>query len=122
LPKTAKVDILCCVMKDGIHPKLHNNCQVTCACGNSFTTTSTGEKISVEICSMCHPFYTGQQKFIDTEGRIDKFVKKRKIAEGKKSKAEEVKKAKERKKKKKSTADTMPSLKEMLEKARKQAS
>jgi len=122
LPKTAKVDILGCVMKDGIHPKLHNDCQVTCACGNSFTTISTVEKISVEICSMCHPFYTGQQKFIDTEGRIDKFVKKRKLAEDKKKKADEVRKAKEKKKKKKSTADTPPSLKDMLEKARKQTS
>ena len=71
---------------------------------------------------MCHPFYTGQQKFVDTEGRIDKFVKKRKVAEHKKQKAEEIKKAKEQKKRKKSTPDTTPSLKEMLEKARKQAS
>ncbi len=109
-------------MKDGIHPKLHTECQVTCACGNTFTTISTVEKISVEICSMCHPFYTGQQKFIDTEGRIEKFVKKRKVAEDKKQKADKVKKAKDKKKKKKSTTDTAPSLKKMLEKARKQAS
>jgi len=71
---------------------------------------------------MCHPFYTGQQKFVDTEGRIEKFVKKRKVAEHKKVTAEKVRKAKEQKKKKKSTPDAIPSLKEMLEKARKQTS
>ncbi len=122
MPKIVKVDILCCAMKDGIHPKLHNDCKVACACGNSFTTISTVEKVNVEICSMCHPFYTGQQKFIDTEGRIDKFVKKRKVSEDKKIKADKVKIAKEKKKKKKSSTDSPPSLKEMLEKARKQTS
>ncbi len=108
-------------MKDDIHPKVHNDCVVTCACGNSFTTISTRDSMTVEICSMCHPFYTGQQKFIDTEGRIDKFIKKRKISEDKKQKAQEVKKKKAKKKAKKTT-DSQPSLKEMLEKARKQTS
>lgn len=70
-------------MKKGIHPKL-NTCVVTCACGNTFTTTSTLHSLTVEICSACHPFYTGQSKFVDTEGRIDKFSKRLKIAEEKK--------------------------------------
>ena len=109
-------------MKEGIHPKVNKECKVTCACGNSFTTISTLDKMSVDICSMCHPFYTGQQKFVDTEGRIDKFVKKQKIAEVRKQKAEEVKVAKAKKGKKKSTSTSQPTLKEMLEEARKQTS
>lgn len=62
-------------MKKGIHPKYEES-KVICACGNTFTTRSTNPKIEVEICSECHPFYTGKQKYIDTAGRIDKFKKK----------------------------------------------
>jgi len=62
-------------MKDGIHPK-YVECTVTCGCGNSFKTRSVRTRISVEICSACHPFYTGQQKFVDTAGRIEKFKKR----------------------------------------------
>jgi large subunit ribosomal protein L31 len=60
-------------MKAAIHPKYFDNCQVTCACGNKFTTGSTLEKIDVEVCNKCHPFFTGQHKFVDIKGRIDKF-------------------------------------------------
>ncbi len=60
-------------MKKDIHPKYHKNAKVTCACGSSFTTGSTEEKIDTEICFMCHPLYTGTQKLIDTAGRVDKF-------------------------------------------------
>ena len=63
-------------MKTAIHPKFYENCQVTCACGNKFTTGSTLEKIDVEVCSKCHPFFTGQLKFVDIKGRIDKFKEK----------------------------------------------
>jgi len=62
-------------MKDGIHPK-YQDATVTCGCGNSFQTRSTKPKISVEVCSKCHPFYTGSQKFVDAAGRVDKFKKK----------------------------------------------
>lgn len=62
-------------MKKGIHPVYHQ-ATVTCACGNSFVTGSTRTDIRVEICSRCHPFYTGQRKFIDAEGRVQKFAKK----------------------------------------------
>ncbi len=62
-------------MKAEIHPK-YVECKVTCGCGNSFTTRSTRERISVEICSACHPFYTGQQKFVDTAGRIEKYMRR----------------------------------------------
>ena len=60
-------------MKSDIHPK-YGEIQVTCSCGNTFTTSSTVVKpLHVEVCSMCHPFYTGKQKVMDTAGRIDKF-------------------------------------------------
>jgi large subunit ribosomal protein L31 len=68
-------------MKQGIHPKYFDKSQVNCACGNTFTTGSTLEKIDVEVCSKCHPFFTGQQKFVDIKGRIDKFNEK--VAKGK---------------------------------------
>ena len=63
------------VMKEGIHPK-YEECVVTCGCGNKFTTRSTRKAISVEICSACHPFFTGKMKYLDTTGRVEKFQKK----------------------------------------------
>jgi large subunit ribosomal protein L31 len=62
-------------MKQKIHPK-YVECKVTCGCGNTWVTRSTKDKIHVEICSNCHPFFTGQQKFVDTAGRVEKFQKK----------------------------------------------
>jgi len=62
-------------MKKGIHPN-YIEVDVTCACGNSFKTRSTKKDLKVEICSNCHPFYTGKQKFLDTAGRIEKFKRK----------------------------------------------
>jgi len=62
-------------MKAEIHPTYHK-AQVKCACGNEFETGSTKDVIHVEICSACHPFFTGKQKFIDTTGRVEKFNKK----------------------------------------------
>lgn len=63
-------------MKAEIHPKYFNDAQVSCVCGNSFKTGATVPEIKVEICSECHPFYTGKHKIIDTEGRVDKFNKR----------------------------------------------
>ena len=62
-------------MKEGIHPNYYE-ATVTCNCGNTFKTGSTKENIHVEICSKCHPFYTGQQKATQARGRVDKFNKK----------------------------------------------
>jgi large subunit ribosomal protein L31 len=62
-------------VKKDIHPT-YVDAKVVCGCGNSFTTRSTVKEIHVEICSACHPFYTGKQKFVDTAGRIEKFQKK----------------------------------------------
>lgn len=56
-----------------IHPKYYSDAVVTCACGNTFTTGSTKAKLDVVVCSHCHPFYTGEQTFLDTQGRIEKF-------------------------------------------------
>jgi len=81
-------------MKQGIHPK-YFDCQVSCACGNKFTTGSTLEKIDVEVCSKCHPFFTGQQKFVDIKGRIDKFNEK--VGQGKKYAAAKAAKKAEKK-------------------------
>lgn len=64
------------VMKASIHPKYNPKAQVVCSCGNMFTIGSTQDNIRVELCSRCHPFYTGQQKFVDTASRIEKFQKK----------------------------------------------
>ena len=59
-------------MKKDLHPKTHS-LKVSCVCGNSFDTTSTEKEIKVDICSACHPFFTGTQKFVDTAGRIERF-------------------------------------------------
>lgn len=62
-------------MKEGIHP-YYEVTTVTCACGNTFQTKSTAKELKVEICSKCHPFYTGKQKLLDTAGRIERFKKR----------------------------------------------
>ena len=71
-------------MKDGIHPK-YDNCTVSCACGNTFETRSTSPSIRVEVCSNCHPFYTGKQKLVDTGGRVDRFKKRFNLTDDAKS-------------------------------------
>ncbi|HPD32429.1 MAG TPA: 50S ribosomal protein L31 [Phycisphaerae bacterium] len=62
-------------MKDNIHPK-YVDCTVTCGCGNTFKTRSTKPELKVEICSNCHPFFSGQEKFVDSAGRVERFTKK----------------------------------------------
>ncbi|HHE76916.1 MAG TPA: 50S ribosomal protein L31 [Candidatus Parcubacteria bacterium] len=63
-------------MKKDIHPKYYENATVRCVCGNTFTVGSTKEYMEIEVCSMCHPLYTGKEKVIDSLGRIEKFKKK----------------------------------------------
>jgi len=67
-------------MKKDIHPKYYEKAKVTCSCGNTFEVGATVPEIHVEVCSACHPYYTGTQKFIDTAGRVDKFQEKVKKA------------------------------------------
>jgi large subunit ribosomal protein L31 len=104
-------------MKANIHPNWFPNAKVTCACGNTFVTGSTHELIRVEICSNCHPFFTGQQKFVDTLGQVDRFQKKSVAAKEK----QEVKKQilQQRLAKVQDTKKEKPSLKDLLMQARK---
>lgn len=105
-------------MKANIHPIWHSETKVTCACGNTFTTGSTLAEIRVEICSACHPFFTGAQKFVDTLGQVDRFVKRSessKIKQLERKKILEIRQSKVQQKR----ADR-PSLKELLMQARKQ--
>lgn len=66
-------------MKQGIHPKYYPEAKIICACGNTWTTGSTKPEIRVDICSNCHPFYTGEQRIVDTEGQVDRFYKRLEI-------------------------------------------
>ncbi len=109
-------------MKTDIHPQYHTNTVVTCACGNTFVTGSILTEIKVEICSACHPFYTGQKKFIDTEGRVEKFERQKKQAADTKTTVSK------RKAKKKGIAkdasgrdSSTKSLKQMIEEMRQKA-
>jgi large subunit ribosomal protein L31 len=68
------------VMKKGIHPK-YETTTISCACGNVLETRSTSKDIKVEICSNCHPFFTGKQKLVDTTGRVERFKKRYNIKE-----------------------------------------
>ncbi|MDT8715604.1 50S ribosomal protein L31 [Clostridium sp. 19966] len=63
-------------MREGIHPEYHHDAVVKCACGNTFTTGSVHTELKVEICSKCHPFFTGKQKIMDIGGRVEKFRKR----------------------------------------------
>jgi large subunit ribosomal protein L31 len=63
-------------MKADIHPTYYPEAKVVCACGNTWTTGSTVELISVDVCSQCHPFFTGEQRIVDTEGQVDRFYRK----------------------------------------------
>ena len=81
-------------MKKEVHPKYYPDCKVTCVCGNTFTTGSTEPEIKVELCSACHPFYTGKQKLVDTARRVEKFEAKVKAKESVKDvKGKKVKRA-----------------------------
>ena len=67
-------------MKQGIHPKWYKQAKVICNCGNIFTIGSTKSEIKVEICSKCHPFFTGEMRYVDTQGRVERFRKNQEIA------------------------------------------
>ena len=75
-------------MKPGIHPK-YEETTVTCACGNTFTTRSTRQNLRVDICSNCHPFYTGEQRIVDTAGQVDRFMRRLQTAQSKQADAQQ---------------------------------
>lgn len=81
-------------MKKNIHPTYHTDATITCSCGNVIETGSTVKEMKIEICSACHPFYTGKKKMMDTTGRVDRFKKISEKAAAKKEAAEKVKAAK----------------------------
>ncbi len=95
-------------MKQAIHPQYFDNAVVTCVCGHTFTTGSTKALIRVELCSNCHPFYTGETRFVDTASRIQKFEKKTEAAK----KYQVV--AKDKKDKEKKQSESPKTLREML--------
>jgi large subunit ribosomal protein L31 len=66
-------------MKEKIHPKYYPDAQVTCSCGNVFTTGSTRKTLHVELCSKCHPFFTGERRMMDTAGRVERFKQRYKM-------------------------------------------
>jgi len=66
-------------MKDKIHPQYYTDAKVICACGNTFTTGSTNKILKVELCSKCHPFFTGERRMIDTGGRVERFKRRYKV-------------------------------------------
>ncbi|MER3515164.1 MAG: 50S ribosomal protein L31, partial [Chloroflexota bacterium] len=63
-------------MKEGIHPKWYPNARVICACGNTWTVGATVPVIHTDVCSNCHPYYTGEQRIVDTEGQVDRFIRR----------------------------------------------
>ena len=104
-------------MRANIHPTWNSEAKVVCACGASFTTGSTQDSIRVDICSVCHPFFTGQQKLVDTLGQVDKF---RKMTEKAAVQSEAKKKILEARAEKKASEKTDKlSLKDLLMQARK---
>lgn len=106
-------------MKANIHPTWYPDAKVSCVCGNTFVTGSTVPKIRVEICALCHPFFTGQQRFVDTQGQVEKFGKKMVLADVKK--AERVKIIQARSAKVQKGQAEKLSLKDLLLQARKKA-
>lgn len=68
-------------MKEAIHPQWYPEASVTCACGNAWTTGATVPELRTDICSRCHPFYTGEQRIVDTEGQVDRFLKRLQVRE-----------------------------------------
>ncbi len=83
-------------MKKDIHPQYYPEAKVTCACGNNFTVGSTKPEIRIEVCGNCHPYYTGEAKFVDTEGRVERFQRREKAKVESKPKKEPAKKKQER--------------------------
>ena len=76
-------------MKEGIHPEYYPDAKVICACGNSWTTGSTQAELRTDICSQCHPFYTGQQRIVDTGGQVERFTTRLETAERLRTAAEQ---------------------------------
>ena len=101
-------------MKKDIHSQWYPEAKITCACGSTFTAGSTKPEIQVEICSSCHPFFTGEMKYIDTQGRVEKFEAQRKAVAGKKYIKKKDKKKLQEKREREAEKKRPKSLKEVL--------
>jgi len=95
-------------MKNDIHPQYYPKAKVSCTCGNTFTVGSTKSEIKVEICSACHPFFTGEMKYVDIGGRVKRFEKKQRVA------ATSLYQKKKSRRRKGTPSSSAKSLKEML--------
>ncbi len=106
-------------MKANIHPTWNNDAKVVCACGNTFTVGSTVDSIRVELCAKCHPFYTGTQKLVDTQGQVEKFTKRTSNAQAKAQERAKILEA--RASRVQEVRGDKPTLKDLLMQARKRA-
>ncbi len=106
-------------MKKDIHPKYYENAKIVCSCGAVFNVGSTRKELNIEICSQCHPFFTGKKKVVDTAGRVDRF---KKLAERAKKKRAEIKKAKLENIKTKTKKEGKKSVKKKAAKPKKEKS
>lgn len=104
-------------MKANVHPTYFDDAKVVCACGNVFTTGSTQQEIRVELCAQCHPFYTGTQKLVDTQGQVEKFTQR--VTNAQSKKVERAKIVEQRAAKVQQDRSEKPSLKDLLMQARK---
>ena len=102
-------------MKQKIHPKYYDDCKVICACGNEFVTGSILKEIRVDICSACHPFFTGEMKYVDTMGRVERFKQKQAKTIGKKYIKKTLRKEIKEKREEEEFKKRPKSLKEMLQ-------
>jgi large subunit ribosomal protein L31 len=105
-------------MKAKIHPKYYPDAKVICACGNTFTTGSTKEEIHMDICSACHPFFTGEMRFVDTMGRVERFQQAQQQTAGKTYVSKKKKQILKKKEEEAAEAARPKSLKEMFDRVK----
>jgi large subunit ribosomal protein L31 len=105
-------------MQKAIHPKYYPEARVICACGNTFTTGSTLPELKVEICSHCHPFFTGEMKFIDTAGRVELFRAKQAIGNSQYATSKKAKRLIKKQQQEEADAAKPKTLREMFDKAK----
>ena len=109
-------------MKKNIHPQYYTDAKITCSCGATLTVGSTQKSMQIEVCSQCHPFYTGEKKTVDTTGRVDRFKKLTEKADEKKEARKSVKSKEEKRKARKAKAEqkTVVSKKKLKDAAKKE--
>jgi len=102
-------------MKANIHPTWNHNCVVTCSCGNTFVTGSQQPTLTVDICNKCHPFFTGEMRFVDRQGRVDKFLKRMQTAQARQQEQVALRQRKQAKKQTKTATGPFQSYKQLLQ-------